>query len=879
MDPARPSFASAPAPQSTLSPAPDGSSNSSAPAAERTTGDLDWPHQLADSIIQSSSIVLEWDPEGRVLFLNPFGCEFFGFRPEEILGRNVVGTIVAPHDEDGVDLAQLMKVVQRKPDNFYSTENENCKKNGEKVWIAWTNRGIYDAQQRLLKTISFGIDRTRQREAEKLLEAQHRQLQEEIAKREEVEAHLRKSQSVLEARVQERTRALVLANERLSREIDERRRAADLLRASEERLRVAFMTGPDGYVIIGRDDGRFFEANDRMVELFGYSREEMIGRTTLELNMWVDPSARKALVDGLEAAGRVQNLEVHARRKNGETFWVSYSACVLDLEGVPLLMGVIQDITERRRAEVELREAEELYRGIFEGAAEGIYRAALAGRISAANTTMARILGYDSPVQVIEAAASHSVPPWWLNAADRDRFLRLLETQGRVSNFESQLRRRDGTLIWAMISARLVRGSDGRPLHYEGFITDITEKRRLEEQFLRVQRLENIGTLAAGIAHDLNNVLAPIGMAAQLLRLRHTDPTDLRILSMLESSAGRGAGLVRQILGFARGASGAPQLVQVKHLLRDMVEIIRETFPKSIVLEQDIPKDLWPVMANPTQLHQVLLNLCVNARDAMPNGGTLRLAAENQTYSATKAASIEGARPGAWIVLHVQDSGTGMSPELAVRIWEPFFTTKGEGKGTGLGLSTVRGIVETHRGFVRLETEVGRGTSFHVHLPAAESTPETTDDGAADAAPRGNGERILFADDESSLREMVADTLTILGYVAVVAENGAQATELFRARPDDFALVVTDLEMPVMSGRAFAQNVRALRPKMKILAASGLEKGSKDVTWKEFADDYVQKPFTARELVAAVQTLLEPEGTPTAPPSSRLSVATGVPRP
>jgi PAS domain S-box-containing protein len=735
--------------------------------------------------------------------------------------------------------------------------------------------------------------------------------------------------------------------------------------------------------------------------MFGYTQEEMIGRTTLELGMWVDPGARRVVVDRLNAVGHFRNLEVHARRRSGETFWVSYSARILAIEGPQLLMGVVHDITEekraadalrqaeekyrsiyenavegmfrttpdgkcvaanpaaarllgysspeeamaaiddtrlqvwadpavrdlyvsrleqeeivrgfecqlrrrdgslvwvalstrrvagptgktlyydgfmedvseRRQAEAELREAEELYRGIFEGAAEGIYRAALAGRISAANTTMARILGYDSPAQVIEAAAAHPVPPWWLNAADRDRFVRLLETQGWVSNFESQLRRRDGKLIWAMTSARLVRGTDGRPLHYEGFITDITEKRQLEEQFLRVQRLENIGMLAAGIAHDLNNVLAPIGMAAQLLRLRHTDPTDVRILSMLESSAGRGAGLVRQILGFARGVSGAPQLVQVKHLLRDLSEIIRETFPKSIVLEQDIPKDLWPVMANPTQLNQVLLNLCVNARDAMPNGGTLRLAAEKKIFSASQAAAIEDARPGTWIVLHVQDSGTGMPPEVAARIWEPFFTTKSEGKGTGLGLPTVRGIVETHGGFITLETEVGRGTRFHIHLPAAESTPETTDDGATAALLRGNGEKILFADDESTMREMVADTLTILGYVAVVAANGAQAIELFRARPDDFALVVTDLEMPVTSGRAFAQMVRALRPQLKILAASGLEKGSTEVKWQEYADDYLQKPFTAGELIAAVQRLLRPTINGTNPPRLRSGTA------
>jgi PAS domain S-box-containing protein len=553
----------------------------------------------------------------------------------------------------------------------------------------------------------------------------------------------------------------------------------------------------------------------------------------------------------------VRGFECQFRKRDGTEIWVSLNTRrVAGPDGRTLYYeGFIEDITERRRAEKGLREAEELYRGIFEGAAEGIFRTAPSGRPLTANPTMARMLGYDSPAQLMaEIADTGSLI--WPNASDRAHLVEALETRGELRNYECQLRRRDGTFIWALMSARRVTGPDGRAVCFEGFISDITEKKRMEEQFLRVQRLESIGMLAAGIAHDLNNVLAPIGMAVPLLRNSRSEPAELRVLRTLESSAERGSSLVRQILGFAHGVSGAPQLVQMKHLLRDITEMIVETFPKSVVLDELIPRDLWPVVANPTQIHQVLLNLCVNARDAMPQGGRLRLTAENVSLDAEQAAAIGGARPGAWVMLHVEDSGTGIAAEVLPRIWEPFFTTKGAGKGTGLGLPTVRGIVETHGGFMTVESELGRGTVFRVYLPAAESAVTAAPGAAASTATKGHGETILFADDERAIREIVEPTLNYGGYKVVLAEDGAQATEIFRAQPDRFALVVTDLDMPVVDGATFARNVRSLRPAMKVLALSGLEKRAGDVKWEDFADEFLQKPFAADELLAAVERLL-----------------------
>ena len=381
---------------------------------------------------------------------------------------------------------------------------------------------------------------------------------------------------------------------------------------------------------------------------------------------------------------------------------------------------------------------------------------------------------------------------------------------------------------------------------------------RREDQIFRAQRLESIGMLAAGITHDLNNVLAPIGMVAPLLRTDTTSPRDLRLLDTLERCAERGAGLVRQILGFAHGIGGEPRLVQVKHLLRDITGLVTETFPKSIVFEEKFPAELWPIRANPTQIHQVLLNLCVNARDAMPKGGTLTVRAENCVLDAKAAAAFEGATPGAWLVLHVEDTGTGIPPEVLARIWDPFFTTKTTDKGTGLCLSTARGIVASHGGFITLETKLGRGTTFRVYLPAAEGAASAADVVRPLPAVRGHGELILFVDDEQSIREVAETILTRSGYRVITACDGVEAIARFATHATDVALIITDLDMPLLDGTALASAIRRLDPTKKILAMSGL--GSTSRLQKErtgeFASAFLAKPFTVDALLDSVAPLL-----------------------
>jgi nitrogen-specific signal transduction histidine kinase/ActR/RegA family two-component response regulator len=397
-----------------------------------------------------------------------------------------------------------------------------------------------------------------------------------------------------------------------------------------------------------------------------------------------------------------------------------------------------------------------------------------------------------------------------------------------------------------------LQGRNGNGPNSEG-------KKHLDEQFLRTQRLESIGMLASGIAHDLNNVLAPIILAAPVLREHATHPDDLRIITSLEKSAERGVELVRQILSFAHGAASAQQVVQIQHLVQEAMGVTHETFPKNIRIIESIPGNLWPIMADATQIHQVLLNLCVNARDAMPAGGTLSISAENLLLDDVTARKIEGGRPGAWTVLQVEDSGTGIPADTLARIWEPFFTTKGEGKGTGLGLSTVRSIVASHNGFITLKTQPGRGTTFRVYLPAAEgATNGRLVEVATPKGDRGNGELILVVDDEPQIRDITAAMLSRNGYRVLTACDGAEAVALFATRSGEINVLITDLIMPNLDGAALANIAQHLNPRVKILAMSGLSSAGRSGKTERFGGAFLFKPFKIQTLLIAVNTLLHP---------------------
>jgi PAS domain S-box-containing protein len=417
---------------------------------------------------------------------------------------------------------------------------------------------------------------------------------------------------------------------------------------------------------------------------------------------------------------------------------------------------------------------------------------------------------------------------------------------------------RDGSEKWIWERGQAVPSDDGGVRHLEGFLTDVTEKRRMESQMLRAQRMESIGTLAGGVAHDLNNILTPILMSLTILRMKLTQPRDVELLNSLESSANRGADMVKQILGFARGVEGQRVLLKPRAVLSEVEHLLQETFPKSIHVTCACGEDTWNVEGDPTQMHQVLLNLCVNARDAMPDGGELHLSISNLQIDEQFASMHHEAKPGPHVVFEVRDTGMGIPPELRERIFEPFFTTKEVGKGTGLGLATTLGIIKSHRGFIELSSQMGKGSVFRVYLPAAET--ETIAVVAETPKHRaGRGELILVVDDESAIRTATSHALEAFGYRVITACDGTDGIATFLRGPETPVAVISDMMMPIMDGPAMIQALQKIQPDLPIIGASGLNYQMQAKVESLGVKHFLRKPYTADALLSALTDLLQPE--------------------
>jgi PAS domain S-box-containing protein len=362
--------------------------------------------------------------------------------------------------------------------------------------------------------------------------------------------------------------------------------------------------------------------------------------------------------------------------------------------------------------------------------------------------------------------------------------------------------------------------------------TDITEKKKLEKQFHRAQRLECIGQLASGVAHDLNNILAPILISVPMLRWGLNESEFEKTLTTLEHCAQRGADIVKQLLTFGRGVEGNRIILQLKHLLVETGKMAQETFPRNITVDCKTDRKLWSIKGDPTQLHQVLMNLCVNARDAMPEGGKLSISAENVTLDGSQVAKKPEARPGAYLRLRIQDTGQGIPSEIIDRIFEPFFTTKGEDRGTGLGLSTVLGIVKSHQGFMDVSSEPEQGTAFDIYLPALPDEASPADPSSLKSAPpKGRGETILVVDDEEPILDLWKWVLETNGYRILTATDGVDALTHYAQRGDRIDLVLTDVMMPYMGGVDLIRALKRINPAVRVIASTGMAGDSTEQTF------------------------------------------------
>jgi two-component system cell cycle sensor histidine kinase/response regulator CckA len=535
--------------------------------------------------------------------------------------------------------------------------------------------------------------------------------------------------------------------------------------------------------------------------------------------------------------------------KNGATDYVLKQRLTRLVPAIRRAVIEAQDRAKRQHAEEQVREQAKL----LDKAQDAIFVRDLQNRIVYWNKGSERIYGWTAAEAIGKNAnelLSNPAQPndgrkWVMEEGDWIGEVHQVTKAGQEVLVESR---------WTV-----VHDNAGKPKCVLVINTDITKKKRLEAQFLRAQRMESIGALAGGIAHDLNNVLSPILMVADVLQNEFTSKENRHMLEIVKTSAGRGSDMVKQILSFARGVSGEHTNLQIKHLVTDLGKLLQGTFPRSIQIRTEFDKDLCLVKGDATQLHQVLMNLCVNARDAMPDGGSLLIEAANVTLE-NKATPMQP-KPvsGPYVVLTVTDTGQGIPSNLLDKIYEPFFTTKGIGKGTGLGLSTVLGIVKTHSGFIEVSSRVKEGTTFRVYLPASGAATEILPAlEKPPAPPMGHGEQILVVDDEFALREITRETLGMFNYQVLTAKDGAEAVTLYHQHHNEIKVVITDMMMPVMDGTATIQALQKIDPRVRIICVSGLSsKPSLSTAIAMNVQASLKKPYSSEKLLTTLRQVID----------------------
>jgi PAS domain S-box-containing protein len=604
---------------------------------------------------------------------------------------------------------------------------------------------------------------------------------------------------------------------------------------------------------------RILFVNEAFERLTGYSSSEVLGRSPRFL--------QGANTDRVELERIRQALcnrepvraELINYKKNGAEYWVELNIVPLVCTGGGLthFVAIQRDITERKRGEEKLRESEQRFRQLTENINEVFW---------ITDSTKEKMVYISPGYEKIWGRTCESLyasPKTWMEAIhpeDRERVAEAAMTRQVLGKYDETYRilRPDGTVRWIWDRAFPVTGENGEVIRIVGTAEDFTEKKKLEMQFLRTQRMESIGALAGGIAHDLNNVFAPIMMSIALLRSKVKDPEVCSVVDSLEASTRRGTDLVRQVVSFARGVDGRRVSVDLRHLGQEMESVIRETFPKMIEFESRIAKGLWPATGDPTQIYQVLMNLCVNARDAMPKGGKLKVTMQNVLLDEIYAGMNPEARPGSYVLIRVEDSGTGIPKELHEQIFDPFFTTKRVGQGTGLGLSTTMAIVKSHGGFIQVESELEQGSRFDVYFPSG-AVP-VSDEFAVKGGelPYGRGELVLVVDDEISIQNVAQKTLENCGYKVLVAANGVEAVSLYAQHRSEIRAVLLDMVMPFMDGPMTIAALKAINQSAKIIVSSGLMDNlilSKAVA--EGIRHFMPKPYTAEDLLRTLRQAIE----------------------
>jgi len=619
----------------------------------------------------------------------------------------------------------------------------------------------------------------------------------------------------------------------------ENKRLFDRLAESEQRYRLVFDASPDSIKIV-RPDFIILEVNLAACRRFGYARHEMIGRSVLEL---AAPEFREPVLEARRRLlrGEPARLEIDEIHRDGSRLPVEVSAARFFYQGQPAAIVTARDITARKAVERELRRTARLTQTVTD-AVIGIDKDLL---VSSWNPGAEKIFGY-STTEMIGTSAMVLCAEW---SADPAVFAQVIE-QGQVQD-ECLGRHKNGLPINLLRSLSTITDEHGELEGYVVFLKDITEYKLMQQQLAQAQKIESVGKLAGGIAHDFNNILSGIlGRVTFLKDAMGPDSPAVSDVEGIENAAKRAAGLTRQLLGFARGGRYQPQPINLNDVVIETLDIISRTMAKSILVQRELSADLWSVEADRTQMQQVLMNLFLNSRDAMPEGGTLLVETSNAVMGQEDSRRIHfSAQPGKYVRISVSDTGIGMDEETRQRAYEPFFSTKG---GSGLGLSMVYGIVQSHKGFITLYSEPGKGTTFKIYLPAIEAAPAVEIKAKPEIA-RGEG-TVLVVDDEETIRQILSRMLEEMGYTPIVAANGHEAIEMYSHMKDEIDLVLLDMIMPGMPGRKVFDRIREIDPEAKVLLSSGFAETEEAVqAQREGALGFLEKPYMMDELSKALR--------------------------
>jgi PAS domain S-box-containing protein len=751
----------------------------------------------------ANSIILRFDTRGRITFFNEFSQSYFGYTEDEILHQNIVGSIVPQTESSGRDLKAMFKNIVRNPWQYVHNENEVIKRSGERVWVAWTNKAILGHDGNISEFLSIGMD------------------------------------------------------------ITARRRATQALQESEKRFRVLFEQAPEPFYI-NKMDGTLVDGNKAAEKMLGYKREELIGTKFLEIGILSEQDVPKALnlMKQNQKGDPTGPDEFTLYRKDGVPVFTEISTIPVDIKGEEFVLGIARDMTDHRQAQEALRLSEEKFSKAFQTSPVWVSISTVKDdKYLEVNDAFTIITGFTKEETI--GRTSFDLNFWSGSQKDRARAIIIFRKQGYVRNFEIKMRFKDGQihdLLWSADSFE----SEGEDCLINVFV-DITDLKKLQEENLQLvaqlqhtQKMEAIGTLAGGIAHDFNNILGAILGYAQLAMIDLPENNiNRQYIAQILTASERAKGLVRQILDFSRQSKPEKIPVDIGIIVKEALKLLRASLPANIEIRNNVKSNQGSVMADQTQIHQIMMNLCTNALHAMgKNGGFLEVILVPVEPNTDEAAAYNDLKPGRYLKLTVTDSGCGMDSATIARIFEPYFTTKEIGEGTGLGLSMVHGIVQNHDGKIKVYSEPGAGTSFHILLPCIEvqANKETK---TFEPLPVGT-ENVLFVDDEKVLVDIGEQMLKKLGYKVTGRTSPYEALEAFRANPDKFDLVITDMSMPRMSGEILAKDILKIRSDMPVIICTGFSnmftpENASSMGIKEF----LMKPITMHDLSKSIHNVLD----------------------